>query len=241
MNVNAKLKGLVELEAIAKGSPKWNAVLNEDGDDYAGAYAFAFYAMPLMVDGLKLAVGGSLGFVDGSVSDIAADLRLNYKIPGVDGLSITSYNNLSIAKQSAAKNTTDEYFNATLGRTYMGSSNSDKGSAGNGTMALWNMLGVAYKVTPTITARLSIEEQTILDRNESKADAKDDYKWGTELRFTPAVEFTATKGASILAGVTCAVYGIGADKYQDEAETIVQVGEALDWYWSIPVLFRVKM
>ncbi|MBR1614221.1 MAG: hypothetical protein IJ673_01945 [Treponema sp.] len=233
VNVNAKVPGVVELEALAKGNPKWNTVLNEDGDDYAGAMALGFYAMPLMVDGLKLAVGGSLGFIDGGVSDIAVDLRANYKVN--DALSITSYNNISVVKQSAdaGKATTDEYFNAQFGRSYFGSSNDQKGTAEKGTTGLWNMIGFAYKVSPTITARLSIEEQTMLSRNETAKDKGDDYKLGTTLRFTPAVELTAVKGASILAGVTCAMQGVGSD---DEV-----YGEAVDWFWGIPVLFRVKM
>ena len=78
----------------------------------------------------------------------------------------------------------------------------------------------------------------MLARNESAKDKKDDTDLVSTLRFTPAVELTATKGASILAGVTCAMQGIG----QGESDAGVKpYGENIDWYWSIPVLFRVKM
>ncbi|MBR4631167.1 MAG: hypothetical protein IKO57_12145 [Treponema sp.] len=234
VNVNAKLPGLVEIEALAKGCPKWNGLTNDDGE-YAGATAFALYAMPLMVQNLKLAVGGSLGMIDG-LSDIAVDLRANYKVN--DSLSLTTYNNISVVKKLNGTSASEDYGQATFGRSYFGSSNSDKGSAEKGNTGLWNMLGIAYKVNSTVTIRGSIEHQRMLARNESAKDKKDDTDLGSTLRFTPAVELTATKGASILAGVTCAMQGIG----QGESDAGVKpYGENIDWYWSIPVLFRVKM
>lgn len=245
ININAKLPGVVEIEALAKGSPKWNAIKNEDGD-YAGAFTAGLYAMPLMVNGLKLAVGGSMGMVDGTLSDLAFDLRANYKVN--DALSITSYNNLSIVKENVAVYKAETTVGE--GSTGVGGDNLANASlvkdigptAMTGTMALWNMIGVAYKVNPTVTGRLSIAQQTMLDRELSKKNADgDDYKMGTAFRITPAVELTATKGASIIAGVTCAVSGIGADETYGKADTKTTIGEDLNWYWGIPVLFRVKM
>ena len=226
VNVNVKLPSIVELEAIAKGNPKWNGALNEDGDDYAGATAFGFYAMPLMVNGLNLAVGGSMGMIDSGLSDLAFDLRARYAVN--ENLSFTTYNNISIAKKAwkANKATTDEYFNCDLGRNYGPTKQT-------GTTVMWNMLGVAYKLNGTVTFRGSVEEQTMLARNESAKDKDDDYSHGTEVRVTPAVELTATKGASILAGVSFAISGIGADEKF--------TNDSLDWAWNIPVLFRVKM
>ena len=227
VNANIKVPSLIEVEALVKGNPKWNGVTNEAGDGYAGATAMALYAMPLMVDGLKLSVGGSLAFVDGNLSDLAFDLRANYKV--TSAFSITSYNNISMIKENVAsgKIGADLLTNGALVKAV-------GPTAVTGTSALWNMLGFAYVVNPTITARLSVAQQTILACEESEADKGDDYKTGMALRFTPAVEITAVKGASIIAGVTCAISGIGADE-----ESAIK--EAADWYWGIPVLFRVKM
>jgi len=225
VNANIKVPGLVEVEALAKGNPKWNGVTNEDGDGYAGATAMALYAMPLMVENLNLAVGGSIGMVDGNLSDLAFDLRARY---AMGNLSITSYNNISMIKENVAsgKIGADLLTNGGLVK--------DIGpTAQTGTTALWNMLGFAYVVNPTITARLSVAQQTMLAREESAANKGDDYNLGMSLRVTPAVEITATKGASVLAGVTCAMSGIGADEETGNKTT--------DWYWGIPVLFRVKM
>ena len=228
-DVNVKVPSVLEVELIAKGSPKWNALKKTDGD-YAGAYAFGLYAMPLMVDGLKLAVGGSLGMIDG-LSDIAADLRANFKVN--DSLSLTTYHNISVVKKVDGTDNSEDYGQAQLGRDYWGSANADKGSAEKGNTAMWNMLGLAYKVNDTLTARLSLEHQRMLARNESKKGEKDDYNLGSEIRVTPACEFTATKGASILAGVSVAVRGLGSD---DEV-----YGKSADLYVGVPVLFRVKM
>jgi len=225
VNANIKVPGLVEVEALAKGNPKWNGVTNEDGDGYAGATAMALYAMPLMVENLNLAVGGSIGMVDGNLSDLAFDLRARY---AMGNLSITSYNNISMIKENVAsgKIGADLLTNGGLVK--------DIGpTAQTGTTALWNMLGFAYVVNPTITARLSVAQQTMLAREESAANKGDDYNLGMSLRVTPAVEITATKGASVLAGVTCAMSGIGADEETENKTT--------DWYWGIPVLLRVKM
>ncbi len=230
VDVNAKLPGLVELEAIVKGNPKWNKLKNDDGE-YCGALGAGFYAMPLMVDGLKLAVGGSLGTINGDLSDLAFDLRANYKVN--DALSLTTYHNFSVVKNTNGKEAGEDE-QAQFGRDYWGTSNQNvKGAAEKGNSGIWNMVGVAYKLNPTITLRGSIEHQRMLDRNVADGATTGDEKYGSELRFTPAAEITAVKGASVLAGVTCAMRGIGSD---DEC-----YGEAVDWYWSIPVLFRVKM
>ena len=207
------MKGLLNAELIYK--------------KYAPGYnTFALYVMPQILDALTLNVGGAVetfngkGGKDESV-DWAVDLRVRYQV--MDPFSITFYTNVSGTDLDKGR----KIANSVVG---YGDNQSDYGKGGYATStsfktAMWNQLGLRYKINDLLTATLNLGLITPLAKAKN-----DDNSYSPEWRVVPAVQIYAASNASIWAGV--ALSGASWEDGSADKSTFAV---------NVPVIFRVKM
>ena len=214
------------------------------GINNSTAMAFALYAQPTINKNLILTAGGAVGVVDYDVSDVSFDLRARYQaIP--KKLSITSFHSFSYLVGDGA----DDVMKVT-NKTTKGIANNDglygaKGTDGGkhgGTpiernKILTNNLMVRYNVNDTLTVYAIAADMIGFGKNgkitlKTKDGKNDDAGAQVQLRFSGWAQFFATSAASINVGLVCSVDNVGNQYNADDHHC--------SWYWSVPMILRIK-
>lgn len=206
-------------------------------NDNSTAMAFALYVQPSIAKSLTLTAGGAVGIVNYSASDFALDLRARYEaIPGK--LSLTSFHSFSCLVEGdnmRVDNTT------TKGLANYGSKANDsgghKGTAIKRDKILTNNIMVRYNVNDTLTVYGIAADMVGLGKSmgekvPTKDNKNDDAGAWVQLRFSGWAQFFATKAASINVGLVCSVDDVGNQYNTDK--------QLCSWYWSVPMILRIK-
>ncbi|MDE6350678.1 MAG: hypothetical protein K2K67_06725 [Treponemataceae bacterium] len=247
---DGRMDGIGQAEVVFKVGEYSDRDPSKGINNNSTAMAFALYAQPTINKNLILTAGGAVGVVDYDVSDVSFDLRARYQaIP--KKLSITSFHSFSYLVGDGA----DDVMKVS-NKTTKGIANNDglygaKGTDGGkhgGTQIernkiLSNNLMVRYNVNDTLTV-YAIAADMIgfgksMDSKTNKAkpvltkDGKnDDAGAQVQLRFSGWAQFFATSAASINVGLVCSVDDVGNQYNEDDHHC--------SWYWSVPMILRIK-
>ena len=223
---------LFKAEAFVKGA---NVVATKKGaksSDDGLALVPGLYFQWLGTDNLIATVGGSTSLYDGDLCDYSFDLRARYAVSSQ--LSFTYYLKYSELDTDNYIATTTHAANAAvdknLGLAASKIWNGGKANAFTTDAALWNFLNARYTLNPTATVSCALGVLTDMGDGAVSKDGNN----GSTVSVTPAAEFTAGKGASIIVGVNATICGIGAEKSSS-------FGKETDIGFGIPMYFRVKM
>ncbi|MDE5613268.1 MAG: hypothetical protein K2I74_01290 [Treponemataceae bacterium] len=206
------------------------------------AMAFGLYAQPSLTKSLTLTAGGAVGVINYSASDFALDLRARYEaIPGK--LFLTSFHSFSClvdGDNMRIKNAADKGLaNKTNLITGVKVADLAKhgGTAINRDKILTNNLMVRYNVNDTLTVYGIAADMVGLGKDmgqtvKTKDGKNDDAGAWVQLRFSGWAQFFASKTASINVGVVCSVDDVGNQYNADDHHC--------SWYWSVPMILRIK-
>ncbi len=197
--------------------------------------AIALHVQPLDWGSLKATFGGSLGFLNGDLTEYNADIRLRY-VAGK--LSITSLNNISAVTDSGWGQKTSAWtkegeeisdYNKHVGLVYF--TNGNKLVYDTNTVsqrAMWNMLAFRFAASDKLALTLELGDIVGFKAKNNFGDC------GIEAFVAPGLQFYAGKNCSIS---TCARVGISnlmlnSDDHKD-------VGP--EYGIMIPAVIRVKL
>lgn len=213
--VTPKIGGVIDAQVFVKGILKGAAGTDKEAEFVTGAYVKPNF-LPILSDS---AVGGSVVIRDGNLMEYNFDLRAYAKVN--KNLSITYYG--KFAKLVSDDDT------GYLPCDGAGVSAVGDCTAFSSSQVLWNMIAARYKFNGTVTGVLAVSELTDLDDGFNNGRESAD---GTQLVIHPHVQLYAAKNATITAGVSASLGGIGANK---------DANKDMDVIINVPVLFRVKM
>ena len=200
------------------------------------------YVELMAVKNLDIMGGFTMSIVEGTFEDYAFDLRARVAISSA--LSITYFGNISVLNGDVAPTAKiAKDVGAYTSSTLTGASPAVASISTNRVM--WNNLHVRFALSDTIVPQLGIGAITDLGDGINVGPQKGE---GTNLSITPAVQFFASRNASINVGFNVTFRGIGKEEhpvssavaYQPNSDT-TQTGQGLDLALALPVLFRVKM
>lgn len=228
---------MFKAEAFVKGATVNASTKNESADDRL-ALVPGLYFQWLGTDNLIATVGGAASLYDGDLSDYSFDLRARYAVS--KQLSFTYYLKYSaldtdnyIATSKHAENAqVDKNLGLAASGVWGVKSKSGQKNAFTTDAVLWNFLNARYTLNPTVTVSCALGVLT--DMGDGAVKTGKSTNNGSTVSITPAAEFTAGKGASIIVGVNATFCGLGADKDSS-------FGENTDIGFGIPMYFRVKM
>ncbi len=226
---------LFKAEAFVKGATVSATKKDESTADDRLALVPGLYVQWLGTDNLIATVGGAASFYDGDLCDYSFDLRARYAVSSQ--LSFTYYlkyseldtDNYIATTAHAANAAVDKNLGLAASKVWNGS---NKPNAFTTDAALWNFLNARYTLNPTVAVSCALGVLT--DMGDGKVATGKSTNNGSTVSITPAAEFTAGKGASIIVGVNATLCGVGADKDSE-------FGKETDIGFGIPMYFRVKM
>lgn len=233
---DGRMDGIGQAEAVFK--------VGEYGDSTTynpTAMAFALYAQPSINKNLILTAGGAVGVVNYDVSDVSFDLRARYQaIP--KKLSITSFHSFSFLTDDGIKAIgSNETTKGIANNDGLYGAKEDAGGKHGGSAVkrdkiLTNNIMVRYNVNDTLTV-YGIAADMVglggnLDSDKFKTAKGKDPGAQVQLRFSGWAQFFATSAASINVGLVCSVDDV--DNYMDMDD------HHCSWYWSVPMVLRIK-
>ena len=213
--VTPKIGGVIDAQVFVKGILKGAAGTDKEAEFVTGAYVKPNF-LPILSDS---AVGGSVVIRDGNLMEYNFDLRAYAKVN--KNLSITYYGKFAklVSDDDTGYLPCDGAVVSAVGDC----------TAFSSSQVLWNMIAARYKFNGTVTGVLAVSELTDLDDGFNNGRESAD---GTQLVIHPHVQLYAAKNATITAGVSASLGGIGANK---------DANKDMDVIINVPVLFRVKM
>lgn len=214
--ITPKFDGILDAQVFVKGILKGAAGEDKKAEFVTGAYLKPNFLPAVLADS---AVGGSVVINDGKLMEYNVDLRTYFKINS--NFTVTYYG--KFAKLLSNKDT------GYLPCDGAGISSVGDCTAFSSSQVLWNMIAARYKFNGKVTGVLAVSELTDLDSGLNNGRQSAD---GTQLAIHPHVQFYASKGATITAGVSASLGGIGAHK---------EANKDMDIIINVPVLLRVKM
>lgn len=225
---------LFKAEAFVKGA---TVSAKKDGESTADdrlALVPGLYFQWLGTDNLIATVGGAASLYDGDLSDYSFDLRARYAVS--KQLSFTYYlkyaaldtDNYIATSSHKACAAVDKNLGLAASKVW----NGGKNNVFTTDAVLWNFLNARYTLNPTVTVSCALGVLT--DMGDGKVATGKSTSNGSTISITPAAEFTAGKGASIIVGVNATLCGVGADENSD-------FGKETDIGFGLPMYFRVKM
>ncbi len=221
---------LAEVQFVYKTASIKNQQSGVDVEPNEARAAALHFLLGDLVPNTKITVGGAAGWLKGDLTEANLDLRARY----ADGpLSVTFFTNIS--------HITNEYYVAPkygkhIGAYYYGdkekitSPENTIGSHGSQKYdtAMWNLLGVRFKIDDTFTALFSAGDLISL------SNITDDEWTGVEAFVAPGIQLFAGGKTSI---VTYARFGwshLGVKDYDKD-------GEGPEFAVIVPIIMRVRL